>query len=105
MTLVYTTKLGLTTQKTSVGAQKIDNLPLKAYSILPASFLLKDSLEKDRFFEKIFLLANTSIEMVLEMSFLAFINADFQFGTEKLTWRFYTTTETLSTSRRVKSID
>ena len=34
------------------------------------------------FFEKTFLLANTSIEVVLEMPFLALSNANIQFDTE-----------------------
>ncbi len=31
MTLAYTAKLGPTTRKTNIGAQKIDGLPLKTY--------------------------------------------------------------------------
>ncbi len=50
-----------------------------------ARFSLQDSLGRVRFFEKAFLLADTSMEVVLGMSFLAFSNADFQFGAEKLT--------------------
>ena len=33
MTPAYTVKLGLTIQKTSIGAQKIDGLPLETYGI------------------------------------------------------------------------
>ncbi len=51
------------------------------------------------------MLANTSIEMDLVMLFLAFSNADFKFGDEKLTWRFYTAAEALPTTSRVKFID
>ncbi len=45
------------------------------------------------------------MEVVLEMSFLALSNANFQFGAEKLTWRSYTTTEALPTTSQVKLID
>ncbi len=38
--LVYAMKLGFTTQKTNVRAQKIDGLLLKTYGIVSASFLL-----------------------------------------------------------------
>ena len=77
MTLAYTAQLGLTTWKTSIGAQKINGLPLETYKMVSASFLLQDSLGRARFFDKTFLLANTSIEVVLKMPFLAFNNADF----------------------------
>ncbi len=85
MTPAYATKLGLTARKTSVRAQKIDGSPLETYGMVTASFLLQDSLERVRFFEETFLLADTSMEVVLGMPFLALSNADFQFGTEKLT--------------------
>lgn len=62
-------KLGFTTWKTSAKAQKIDGLLLKIYSMTSAKFLLWDSLEKVWFFEKIFLLANTNMEMVLKIPF------------------------------------
>ncbi len=91
MTLAYVAKLGLTTRKTNVGAQKIDSSPLKTYGIVSASLLLQDSLGRVWFFEETFLLADTSIEMVLEMLFLALSNADFQFSAEKLTWKTYIT--------------
>ncbi len=45
------------------------------------------------------------MKMVLGMLFLVLSNADFQFGAEKLTWRSYTATETLSTTSWVELID
>lgn len=74
ITPIYTTKLGLIAQKTSVEAQKIDSLLLKIYSIVSASFSL---LKTVRFFEKTFLLVDTNIEIVLGMLFLALNNANF----------------------------
>ncbi len=44
MTLAYIAKLGLITQKTNVGAQKIDFSPLETHGIASARFLLQDSL-------------------------------------------------------------
>lgn len=84
ISLVYATKQGLTTQKTRVGAQKIDGLPLQIYGMVLVIFSLEDSLEKVRFFKESFLLTNTNIEVVLEMLFLVFSNADFWFYLEKL---------------------
>ena len=97
MTLAYVVQQGLSTQKTSVRAQKIYGSPLKTYEIVSASFLFQDSLERVRFFEKTFLLVDTSMEVVLRMLFLAFSNAEFQFGVEKFTWRAYTIAEALPT--------
>lgn len=79
MTLVYAAKLGLTTQKTIVGAQKINGLVLETYSIVSVRFWLQDSLEKVRFFEETFLLTNISLEVVLGMSFLTLNNEDVKF--------------------------
>ncbi len=105
MTPAYAAELGLTIRKTSVGAQKNDSLPLETYGMVSASFSLQDSLGRARFFEETFLLADTSMEVVLGMPFLALSNADFQFSAEKLTWKTYTTTEALPTTSWVKLID
>ncbi len=51
------------------------------------------------------MLADTSMKMVLGMLFLAFSNADIQFGAEELTWRTYTVAEALPTTSRVELID
>lgn len=84
MTLVYTLKLGFRVRKTNVGAQKIDKSPLETFDIVIVSFLLQNNLEKARFFQEPFLLTNTSMEMVLEMLFLTFSEADVCFAEKKL---------------------
>lgn len=83
MTLVYAAELSFTTRITSIGAQKIDSLLLETYSMILARFSTQDSLEKVSFFEDTFLLADTSIEVVLKILFLVFNNTDFRFCTEK----------------------
>ncbi len=50
------------------------------------------------------MLTDTNMKVVLGMPFLAFSNADIQFGAEKLTWRSYITAEALPTARRVELI-
>ncbi len=71
-----------------------------------ARFLIQDSLGKVRFFEETFLLADISMEVVLEMPFLSLSNVDVKFAElEKLTWRTDTAVETLSIISRVKLID
>ena len=53
-------------------------------------FQVEDKLGRARFFQKSFLLAKTSIEMVLGMPLLIFYNADIQFVEKELTWKSYT---------------
>ncbi len=105
MTPAFAAKLGLSIRPTGVGAQKMEGSPLPTYGMAVAGCLLQDSRGKVRFIEETFLLADTSIEVVLGMPFLAFSNADIQFGAEELTWRLYTATEALPTARKVELID
>lgn len=84
MTPAYVAMLGLTTWKTSIRAQKIDSLTLETYGMALASFSLQDSKKMVRFFKETFLLANTSMEMVIKILFLFVSNADFQFNEEEL---------------------
>lgn len=107
MTLTYIAKLGLTFQKTNIGAQKIDGLPLKTHGMALARFLFQDNLGRVSFFEKTFLLVNTSIDVILKMPFLSLNNADVKFAKlEKLTsWRSYMAVKTLLTTCQVKLID
>lgn len=99
MILAYAAKLGFITRKIRIGTQKIDGLPLKTYGMTTAKFFIQNSLEKIRFFEKTFLLADIGMEVILEMLFLFLSNADVKFGAEKLTSRSYMAVEAvLSTS-------
>ena len=76
MTLAYASKLGLQMEKTDVGAQKIDGLLLETYGIVIAAFRVLNKVGRALFLQQIFLLANTSIEVILRMPFFAFINAN-----------------------------
>lgn len=67
--LAYARKLGFTSQKISIRAQKIDGLALETYGMVSVSFLLQDSLGKIQFFKKTFLLANNNMKVVLRMHF------------------------------------
>lgn len=70
-----------------------------------AKISLEDSQKKIWFFEKTFLLADSSIKVVLGMLFLALSNANLQYSIEKLTWISYTIIEILSTTNRIKLIN
>ncbi len=84
MTPAYTAKLGLVTQKTNVGTQKIDRSALVTYGIVIASFSLQETLGKVRFFEETFILSDTSIEIVLGMPSVTLPDADIRFAGKSL---------------------
>ena len=105
MTLAYAKQLGFQVRKTNVITQKIDSSLLQTFEMVIASFQVKDKLDRARFFQKLFLLAETNMEMVLKMPFLTFNNADIQFAEKKLTWRSYTAAEEISTTKWVKLIN
>lgn len=84
MTPIYAAKLGLTIWKTNVGAQKIDGLTLVTYGMVIAGFSLQDKLGRVWFFEKTFLLADISREVVLGMLFLTLSNANVNFSGQEL---------------------
>ncbi len=106
MTSAYAAELDFTTQKTSIGAQKIDGSPLETYGMASANFLLQDSLGSVWFFEETFLLADTSMDVVLEIPFLSLSNADVEFAElGKLSWRSYTVADALFTTSQVTLID
>lgn len=80
ITPAYALKLGLKICHTNVQAQKIDGFTLKMFGMVLASFKVENMLSRSRIFLESFLLANTSIEMVLRMLFLTFSNANIQFA-------------------------
>lgn len=84
MSPAYIAKLSLVISKTDVGAQKIDDSPLVIYRMVLAGFSVKNNLGKVWFFEKTFWLAITSMEVVLEMFFLIFLNVNMEFLEKKL---------------------
>lgn len=54
------------------------------YKIVIAGFSIYNKLGKIWFFERIFLLANTSMKVVIEMLFLIFFDVDTRFAEKKL---------------------
>ena len=84
MTPGYVLKLGLKIYPTNVGAQKIDGSTLEMFEIVLTSFQVEDKLGRTRYFQKTFLLADISIEVVLGMPFLTLSNANIEFAKKKL---------------------
>lgn len=83
MTLGFAKNLGLIFRSINIDVQKIDDRHQQIHSMVLAGFLLQNSQKRDWFFEKTFLLANTSIEVVLEMPFLSLSNPDWEFDIKK----------------------
>ena len=84
ITSIFAVKLSFVTQKTDIGTQKLDGLLLATYEMVLAGFSIQDKFGKIWFFEKTFLLAETSMVIVLRMLFFTFSNTDVQFGEKKL---------------------
>ena len=99
MTLEYVSKLGLKVRLTNIKTQKIDNFTLKTFEMVLASFQVENKLERPWFFQETFLLANLSMEVVLEIPFLTFNNANIQFALKKLNWRSYIIAKALLTTK------
>ena len=105
MTPAYVAHLSLKVRITDVDVQKINGSLLATYGIVIAVFQVVDKLGRSWFFQETFLLANISMEVILGMFFLTLSNADVQFAEKELTWKTYTTKETLITTCWVKIID
>ena len=101
----YAKKLDLNTQKTNVGAQKIDGSALETFGMVIADFQVEDKGGRPRFFQETFLVADTKFEVILGMPFLKISNADVAFGEGTLTWKSYTTNKALPTTERVQLVD
>ena len=70
-----------------------------------AGFQVQDKLRRARFFQKTFLVADTSMEVVLRILFFILSNANVGFLDRKLTWRTYSVAKALSTTKKVQIID
>ena len=104
MAPAYAKKMGLRVRKTDVNAQKIEGSTLKTYGMVIASFQVQDKFGKARFFQETFLVADTSVEVVLGMPFLALSKVEVDFAERELTWKAYTIAEALPTTKRVQII-
>lgn len=62
-------------------------------------------MEKARFFQKTFLIADTRIDIVLEISFLTLNNANIQFIERDFIWKIYIVANILPTIKKIQIID
>ena len=105
MTPAYASKLDLIVCLTNVKVQKFDGSTLETFGIVLTSFQVEDKLERACFFQKTFLVINTSIEVIREILFLALSNAVVSFAQKEFTRRSFITSEALLTIKQVKVID
>lgn len=82
---VYILEQGFRVYCINVKVKKIDGSILKTFRIVLASFQIKNKLWRARFFEETFLLADISMEIVLQMPFFILSNVDIKFNKKKLT--------------------
>ena len=85
MALAYAKQLGFRTWKIHIKAQKIDRLSLKSYKIVIAGLQVLNKLSQSQFFQETFLLADISMEVLFDILFFIFSNANIQFAQKKLT--------------------
>lgn len=78
---------------------------MKTYKMVIARFSIQDKTCKFRFFEETFLLANTSMDVILGMSFLVLSNANILFNTESFISRIYSAADSLPTAKYIKFIN
>lgn len=74
MSQAFALKLGLKIRKTNIKIEKIDCTTLKTYVMVVFMFFVLDKNDKERFFEKNFLLANMQLDIVFGSFFLTISN-------------------------------
>ena len=75
----FVRELGLPIKPIDVKAQKIDGIILDTFGMIVAAFSVRDKANWVKFFEVTFLVANISLEVVFEISFLTLSGADIDF--------------------------
>lgn len=105
MTSVFVKQLVLLFPQTNMRARKINCLSLEIFKIVIVIIQVVDKVSRAWFFEKILLWTEISMELVVDMFFLALSNMDIQLLEKKLVWKTYTAIEVLFTTKRVELID
>lgn len=93
--LDFAQKLSFYIWKTSIKAKIIDGSTLKIFGMVIVDFQVENKVNKSRFFQKIFQIASTKVEIILKMFFLKISNPNVLFDKKSLTLKFYTTSKAL----------
>lgn len=80
----YILKLGFQIRHIDVKTPTMKSSICKTFRIVLTSFQIEDKLEKIKFFQKVFLLINLSIEIVLKMFFFIFNKRNIYFLKKQL---------------------
>lgn len=83
MNPVNAVKLSFTSKSTNIDIQNVDKLALKIYEMTITEFSIKDKLRKIQFFKKTFLLADTSMKLVLRIPFFLLSKVNINFSEVK----------------------
>lgn len=83
----------------------MDGSSLATYRMVITWFQVSNKLNRARVFQKTFLLADNSINIILGIPFLTLNNTNIIFVERKLTWKSYIIAEVLPTIWQVKIID
>ena len=102
--LSFARQLGLCIKPSDVRAQKIDGTTLDTHEIVIATFSVMDKAKQVRFFEKTFLVANVSPEIVFEMLFLTWSGVNINFSGRQLRSRTYIIEKALPIARPIELV-
>lgn len=105
MSQAFASQLALQVQKANVKVQNINGTTLETNGIIVFNFSLLDKNDRERFFQKSFLLADVKLGIVVGISFLILSNSNFDFQAWNLQSSSYIIVPVLSTTRRVKLIE
>ena len=101
----FAEKLGLVIRSINVDAQKINGTIFEIYEIVIVAFSVIDQADKVKFFEKTFLVANISPDVIFGMPFLTLSDVDINFPKKKLQWRPYIIEKDLPITKRVELVE
>ena len=72
-------ELGLKIRKTNIDTQKNNSTTLKIYRIIVSIFSISDKDDREKIFEKNFLLADIKLDIVVEILFVTISNTNVNF--------------------------
>ena len=89
----FATQLGLPIRPIDMREQKNDDIIQDTHRRVVAIFSMVNKVSRVRFFEKIFLVANVSLNVVFGIFFLTLSGVDVDFSGRELWWKTYITKE------------
>ena len=70
-----------------------------------ANFQIEDKISRPRFFQKIYLVANTKFEVILGMFFLIISHVNMSFSKKSIIWKSYTLNKALTITKQIQIVD